>query len=58
MRKNKYNNRLLTLTDLLDANLAQLGAKLNLILAKADAYMAYQTLLQKAGLLNEQTISK
>jgi len=56
--KNKYNNSLLTLTDLLDANLAQLGAKLNLILAKADAYMAYQTLLQKAGLLNEQTISK
>jgi outer membrane protein TolC len=52
--KNKYNNSLLTLTDLLDADVAQLQAKLNLTLAKADAYIAYQTLQQKAGLLNEQ----
>ena len=56
--KNKYNNSLLTLTDLLDADVAQLRAKLNLTLAKADVYIAYQTLLQKAGLLNEQTILK
>jgi outer membrane protein TolC len=51
--KNKYNNSLLTLTDLLDADVSQLRAKLNLTLAKADAYVAYQTLLQKSGLLNQ-----
>ena len=56
--KNKYNNSLLTLTDLLDADVSQLRSRLNLTLAKADAYIAYQTLLQKAGLLNEQIISK
>lgn len=52
--KNKYNNSLLTLTDLLDADVSQLRAKLNLTLSKADAYISYQTLQQKAGLLNEQ----
>jgi outer membrane protein TolC len=51
--KNKYDNSLLTLTDLLDADVAQLRAKLNLTLAKADAYVSYQTLLQKAGILNQ-----
>lgn len=51
--KNKYNNSLLTLTDLLDADVAQLQAKLNLIFAKADVELAYQTLLQKAGMLNK-----
>lgn len=51
--KNKYDNSLLTLTDLLDADVAQLRARLNLILAKADAYVSYQTLMQKAGLLNQ-----
>ena len=56
--QNKYNNSLLTLTDLLGADVAQLRAKLNLTLAKADAYMSYQTLLQKSGLLDDQTISK
>src|SRR6478609_4516487 len=56
--KNKYNNSLLTLTDLLDADVAQLRSRLNLTLAKSDAYTAYQTLLQTAGLLNEQIISK
>jgi len=56
--KNKYNNSLLTLTDLLDADVAQLRSRLNLTLAKSDAYIAYQTLLQTAGLLNEQIISK
>ncbi|QEC69610.1 TolC family protein [Panacibacter ginsenosidivorans] len=49
--KNKYNNSLLTLTDLLDADVAQLRAKLNLVLAKADVALSYQTLLQKAGIL-------
>jgi len=56
--RNKYNNSLLTLTDLLDADVSQLRARLNLTLAKADAYMSFQTLLQKAGLLDEQSISK
>ena len=51
--KNKYNNSLLTLTDLLDADVAQLQAKLNLTFAKADIELAYQTLLQKAGMLNK-----
>jgi len=50
--KNKYNNSLLTLTDLLDADVAQLQAKLNLTFAKADIELAYQTLLQHAGMLN------
>lgn len=53
INKNKYNNNLLTLTDLLDADIAQLQAKLNLTFAKADVVLAYQTLLQKAGLLNQ-----
>jgi outer membrane protein len=56
--KNKYNNSLLTLTDLLEADVSQLSAKLNLSLAKADVYLSYETLLQKAGLLNEQLILK
>ncbi|HRI19837.1 MAG TPA: TolC family protein [Panacibacter sp.] len=51
--KNKYDNSLLLLTDLLDADVAQLQAKLNLTLAKADVVLSYQTLLQKAGMLNQ-----
>jgi len=53
INRNKYNNNLLTLTDLLDADVAQLQARLNLTYAKADLVLAYQTLLQKAGLLNQ-----
>lgn len=53
INKNKYNNNLLTLTDLLDADVAQLQARLNLTFAKADLMLAYETLLQKAGLLNQ-----
>ncbi|MBS1732175.1 MAG: TolC family protein [Bacteroidetes bacterium] len=48
---NKYNNSLVTLTDLLDANVAKLQAKLNIAMAKADAVLAYNKLLQTAGLL-------
>jgi outer membrane protein TolC len=51
--RNKYSNNLLTLTDLLDADVAQLQARLNVAFAKADQLLAYQTLLQKAGLLNQ-----
>lgn len=53
INKNKYANNLLTLTDLLDADVAQLQARLNLAFAKADLVLAYQTLLQKAGVLNQ-----
>jgi len=51
--KNKYTNSLLTLTDLLDADVAQLRARVNLAFAKADLVIAYQSLLQKAGLLKQ-----
>ncbi|MEP6595473.1 MAG: TolC family protein [Ginsengibacter sp.] len=51
--KNKYNNNLVTLTDLLDADVALLRTKLNLSSAKADAVSAYNKLLQTAGQLSE-----
>ena len=50
--KNKYNNSLATTSDLLDADVAQLQAKLNYSFAKSDAMVAYNNLLQTAGLLN------
>jgi outer membrane protein TolC len=53
--KNKYNNSLETTTDLLDANTKQLLERMNLIFAKADAVVAYNKLLQAAGLLEENT---
>jgi outer membrane protein len=49
--KNKYNNSLATTTDLLDADVAQLQARMNLVFANADAVVAYNKLLQTAGLL-------
>ena len=49
--KNKYNNSLATTTELLDADLAQLQARLSYTLARADAFVAYNKLLQTAGLL-------
>lgn len=49
--KNKYDNSLVTTTDLLDADIAQLQAKLNYAFAKADAVGAYNKLLQTAGML-------
>ena len=50
--KNKYDNSLATTTDLLDADVAQLQTKLNLTNASADAVVAYNKLLQTAGILN------
>lgn len=50
--KNKYDNALATTTDLLDADVAQLQTKLNLTNASADAVVAYNKLLQTAGILN------
>lgn len=50
---NKYQNSLATATDLLDADVAQLQARLNFAFAQSDALVAYNKLLQAAGLLNE-----
>lgn len=49
--KNKYNNSLATATDLLDADVQQLQAKLNAAYAKADAVVAYSKLQQAAGII-------
>jgi len=49
--KNKQENNLVTTTDLLDADVAQLQAKLNYAFAKADAVAAYNKLLQVTGAL-------
>jgi len=49
--KNKYDNSLLTVTDLLDANALMLQSQISYELAKADAIVAYNTLLERAGML-------
>lgn len=49
--KNKYDNALATTTDLLDADVAQLEAKVNYVFAKADAVVKYNELLKAAGIL-------
>ncbi len=49
--KNKYDNSLLTVTDLLDANALMLQSQISFELAKADAIVAYNTLLERAGIL-------
>ena len=51
---NKYQNGLETVTNLLEADVAQLQAKLNYAFAKSDATVAYDKLLQSAGLLNDK----
>jgi len=50
--KNKYDNSLETTTDLLDADVAQLQAKLNIANASIDMMVSYNKLLETAGLLN------
>ncbi len=50
--KNKYDNSLVTTTDLLEADVAQLQAKLSSLLSKADALVAYKKLQQTAGVLS------
>ncbi|HTN44939.1 MAG TPA: TolC family protein [Flavipsychrobacter sp.] len=52
--KNKYDNSLATTTDLLDADVAQLQAKINQTNGKADAMVAYKKLLQTTGILYQQ----
>jgi outer membrane protein TolC len=49
--KNKYENNLVNTTELLDADVALLKAKLNLSSARADAVAAYNKLLQTSGQL-------
>jgi len=52
---NKYQNSLATTTELLDADVAQLQARLNYAFAQSDAVVAYNRLLQSAGLLTGST---
>lgn len=52
--KNKHENSLATTTDLLDADVAQLQARINYAYAKADAVVAYNKLLQTTGILDNQ----
>jgi outer membrane protein TolC len=49
--KNKHDNNLVTTTDLLEADVAQLQAELNLAFAKIDAAVAYNKLQQSAGVI-------
>jgi outer membrane protein TolC len=51
--KNKHANSLATTTDLLEADVAELQAHLNYTSARADAVVAYNKLLQTAGVLEE-----
>jgi len=50
--KNKYDNNLVTLTDLLDADVADQQAQLNETLARADAITAWYKLIEASGTLN------
>lgn len=52
--KNKFDNQLATLSDLLEADVAKLQQTLAYTLARADAFVAYHKLLQSAGLLNAE----
>ncbi|MBB4805943.1 outer membrane protein TolC [Chryseobacterium defluvii] len=49
--KNKFDNGLATMTELLDADAAQISANVGVINAKADAVLAYRKLLQTTGTL-------
>lgn len=50
--KNKYENSLVTTTELLDADVAQVQSRINYESAKADAIVAYKKLEQAAGVIN------
>ena len=49
--KNKFDNSLATATDLLEADVAQFQARLSYTLSRADAFVAYNKMLQTAGIL-------
>lgn len=50
--KNKFDNSLVTTTELLDADVAQVQSQINFESAKADAIVAYKKLEQTAGVIN------
>ena len=52
--KNKYDNSLATATDLFDADVAQLQARINMANAKADAAVAYNKIYETVGVLNKR----
>jgi outer membrane protein TolC len=52
--KNKFDNNLATTADLIDADIAQLQARLSYTLSRADAFVAYHKLLQTAGVLSTE----
>ena len=52
--KNKFDNSLATTTELLEADVSQLQATLSYTLARADAFVAYNKLLQTAGVLSTE----
>ena len=52
--KNKFDNALATTTELLEADVTLLQAKLSVTNAKADSFLAYNRLLNAAGLLTEK----
>jgi len=54
INQNKYNNQLVTMTDLLEANVTLLQAKINMEMARADAVVAYNTILERAGTLSDK----
>ena len=51
--KNKYDNNLVTITELLEADVSLLQAKLNASVAKADAALAYNKILSTTGTLSK-----
>jgi outer membrane protein TolC len=52
--RNKFDNNLVNTTDLLDANVSLLQADINLAVAKADVILAYDVLLETAGVISAQ----
>lgn len=56
--RNKHENNLVTTTELLDANVALLESKIALEEAKADIVVAYNTLLEQAGILTAHQSAK
>ncbi|MBI3137769.1 MAG: TolC family protein [Sphingobacteriales bacterium] len=52
--KNKFDNKLATLSELLEADVSQLQAGMSFTLARADAFVAYHKLLLSAGLLAKE----
>ena len=51
--KNKYDNNLVTITELLEADVSLLQAKLNASVAKADAALAFNKILSTTGSLSK-----